>query len=159
MELSPQETSRVWWRGTIKGALKGLLIGAVIGAATALTLSGAGILFEPLIPVFSGFITMSGGFSMVPLAVSSGVSGMLANVFHSGDAAVNAYHQERHNAWQQQQDAKLNQLEGREQALEEHVSKQSTVTNGILARGARNTASFTEAETARQNAPTSPTIH
>ena len=185
MELDPQEKSRAWWGGTIKGAVKGLLVGLAIGAASALFLQFALIpmvsalglpsiahafgSFLTLTPHIAGSFTATGtvlgsAFSMVPLAIFSGVTGMVANIFGSGADAVHALEQQKSNERQRLQEAKILELTGREQALEQQLEQpadrpQSRAVQQILANGPRQATSFAEAEAARINAPSGPTIH
>jgi hypothetical protein len=166
MELTPQERSQVWWRGTIKGAVKGALIGIAAGVAAALLLEFALIpLFSELGPVFNAFLTMTPGvsgaaFSTIPLAIFSGVSGLFGAMFTAGDQAVAAYKEQKEHALQ---DMKLAQVEGREQMVEQVVSRAMAQPHNLQA-GLSNTPgtriSAAEAEISRlQNAPSSLSLH
>lgn len=159
MNLDPKEKSHAWWAGTLKGAIKGLLIGAAVGVVTAFALSGLIGAFPVLEPVFSAFITMEGGFSAVPLAIFSGVSAMLTNAFTGGNASVAALQAQKSELIHQE---KITALEGREQQLEQAITTgpKSVAVQSILARGGRDeAASFAEAETERQLAPSTRTLH
>ncbi len=180
MELTPQEKSRVWWSGTIKGAVKGLLVGLAIGAVSALVLQFALI---PLLPAlglpsiaeaFAGFLTLSpasaatwaGGvvplsaFSMIPLAIFSGVSAMIGNAFASGNQAVAAYQEEKTHLLQA---VKINQLEGREQMVEQTVARSFAPSHNLqagLSDTPRTSISAADAQISRlQNAPSSLSLH
>ena len=178
MELDPQEKSRAWWHGTWKGAAKGLLVGLAVGAATALMLHFVLIPVLPLIGLpsianaFAGFLTLSPGlvsgwaggvvptafFSTVPLAIFSGVSGMIGNMLSGGAAAVSALEQKKQLQWQQTQDGKIAQLESREPSVQTTLTlPRSRAVKSIIAQGPRQTVSFADTETAR--AIDAPTIH
>ncbi len=172
MKLDPKEASRVWWGGTIKGAVRGLLAGLVIGAASALLLQFALIPVLPAIgEAFASFLTLTPGlasgwaggvvpaasFSTIPLAIFSGVTGLIANAFASGKAAVNDYREQKLHQFQE---SKLRELEGREQMVEQVLTTSSPSVQALLEQGPRNHSSFVDAETQRaQNSPSSPSIH
>lgn len=176
MDVSPEKLSSVWWKGTLKGGVKGLLVGLLVGAAAAVTLQ---FVLIPLLPAiglpaiaeaFAGFLTLTpsaaagwaGGvvplasFSAIPLAIFSGVSGMLGNLLGSGSDAVNAYKQDVEH---RMNEARISQIESREIALEQSMPVTSRGLQRIIAAGPRHATSFRDAEEQRAQAPTSPTIH
>ena len=166
MELDAREKSHIWWKGTLKGAAKGLLVGLAVGAVSALLLQFA--IFPALIAiaptfgtglagVFSGFMSLHGAFSIAPLSVFSGISGLAGNLFSSGNLAV-AQHQQMLD--HQHNDNRVAALERRELALERAVTPSRSVRD-ILARGGRAQGSFQSAEDSRSaDAPDRlPTIH
>jgi hypothetical protein len=170
MEQEGQSRSAVWWAATLKGAVTGLATGLAIGVASALLLQFALIPLMPSIgAVFAGFLTLTpaaaaswGGvvplasFSVVPLAIFSGLSGMLGNMIGSGNRAIAAKEQEYAS---REHERKLHVLEGRTQLLEQEVAPSRAVQQ-ILARGGHTHAGFAVAEAARAEArPTSPTLH
>ncbi|MBX9727266.1 MAG: hypothetical protein K2X09_08370 [Rickettsiales bacterium] len=171
MDTSPEKLSNVWWKGTLKGGLKGLMVGLLVGAAAALTLQFVLIpLFPAIAEAFAGFLTLTpsaaagwaGGvvplasFSAIPLAIFSGVSGMLGNLLGSGNDAVNAYKQDVEH---RMNEMRISQIESREMALEQIIPSPSRSVQKIIAAGPRNTASFQSAEEQRAQTPTTPTIH
>ena len=160
MELTPQEKSRHWWKGTLIGAVKGLTIGLAVGAASALLLSMVLPSFPALQNVFQSFLTMGGEFSVIPLAVFSGVSGLISGVFTGGSSGITAYHQDRHNRMQMHQDQKLNELGGKVQKLEQAMPVNRTVQT-ILSKGNAKDQRFAETELENREDATSTdrTIH
>src|SRR5262249_46992440 len=139
MELDHETKRRVWWQGTIKGAVRGLFFGLIAGAATALILQFALIPLFPVIgPAFAGFLTLSPGvagaaFSPVPLAIFSGLSGMLGNALANGKIACNAYKQEVEHRMNEE---RIDAIEVREQALEQTITPSHAVRQA-LAKGPR----------------------
>ena len=176
MDISPEKLSNVWWKGTLKGGLKGLAVGLLVGAAAALTLQ---FVLIPLLPAiglpsiaeaFAGFLTLTpsaaagwaGGvvplasFSAIPLAIFSGVSGMLGNLLGSGNDAVNAYKQDVEH---RMNEMRISQIESREMALEHIMPLPSRSVQKIIAAGPRSATSFQNAEEQRAQTPTPPNIH
>ena len=94
MDLTPQEKSRAWWKGTLMGAAKGLAVGLAVGAASALLLELVLPSFPVIYNVFKSFLMMSPAagappvFSVVPLAIFSGVSGLIGGLFSGGSNNV-----------------------------------------------------------------------
>jgi hypothetical protein len=165
MELDPAVKSHVWWKGTIKGAVKGLLSGLVIGAASAILLQFVLIPMFPVIgPAFAGFLTLTpalvashtAAFSAIPLAIFSGLSGMIGAAIGSGRAAVAAYKQDTEH---KMNEAAIGELAQREQMLEAAVTQPSRSVQSILASGPRQRDSFSAAEEARSAEAATPTIH
>jgi hypothetical protein len=204
MDVSPETLSNVWWKGTLKGGVKGLLVGLLVGTAAAVTLQFALIPLLPAIGLpaiaeaFAGFLTLTpsaaagwaGGivplasFSAIPLAIFSGVSGMLGNLLGSGNDAVNAYKQDVEHRMNEE---RISRIESREIALEQSFTGASPAIKSIVNNGPRSRstyksdaqfpagtlvkdtfthvvqprdASFTQAEEAREaEATRGPTIH
>ena len=161
MKLDPAEKSRVWWHGALKGMLKGAAVGLVIGVGAALVIWGAAVAFPSLglASAFSGFLFNNAAgaalsVNLVPFAAFNIAFGMIGGLCSGGNAAVHAYHQQKHNL---RDEAKLVELDGRMQQLEQAIAPSRTVSE-IIARGPK--PSFAEAETARQeNALSAPTFH
>jgi hypothetical protein len=162
MDLDPTEKSRVWWSGTLKGATKGLLMGIAIGVGSALLLQFAilpalsSVGFSAVSQIFTGFLMPGGSFSPFSLAIFSGVSGLMGGLLGGGNAAVAAHHSQK---YQQFQEAKIHELEGREQLVEQAITKTPRIAQSILAGGQRNMDSFAEAELARQQNTTAQILH
>ena len=152
------------------------MVGLLVGAAAAITLQ---FVLIPLLPAiglpsiaeaFAGFLTLNpsavagwaGGivplasFSAIPLAIFSGVSGMLGNLLGSGNDAVNAYKQDVEH---RMNEARISQIESREMALEQTLISPARGIQKIIAAGPRTANSFRDAEEQRVQAPTTPTIH
>lgn len=146
MQLSQQETARVFWEGAKKGATRSIGYIAMLAGVAAAVMIG-----------FSLPITMLG----LGAAVLSGISTIFTVGMFSGQNALAQYHQQKHNAIYE---AKLARLEGRATALEHEESLEGPVhspkLSTILEEGAKAyDRSFAEREEERINAPTTHTLH
>ncbi len=157
-----QTLSKVWWRGTLNGAVKGLLVGAFVGLLASVVLQFAII---PLVTSvgygfavqgLSGFLAPGGSFFPLSMMLFSGASTMIGGFLNGGTTAL----KERNSQSRQQfQEAKIQELEGREQTLEQAITTRPNIAQTILAQGPRHQHSFVAAEEARATTHESPTLH
>lgn len=174
MNLSEQEKGRVWWGGALKGALKGIPQGLLIGIGAAALLAFVAI---PLLPGLAAgiapFLTFAGApafltvphaagaaFFPIPLMIFNTAITMAANAVTMGNAAVQAYHQQKHNSMYE---ARITALEQMVPTVSQDIDLQPQASRAMaeaLAKGPRNEQSFEEAEQQREAArPKDRTLH
>ncbi len=179
MELSPQERSRVWWRGALKSAVKGIPQGLLLGVLGFALLVGAIYGLAALFPVtalglassFGPFVFSTEAMTIISPPLGSGIAAALPALGWSmlnplPVIALNAVLTIAGNFisggkiavgdYQQQVDhaankERIGQLEARERALEEVVGmgRTSRIAQSIIARGQRTRTSFASAEESR----------
>lgn len=103
-----------------------------------------------------GIVTSFSNFSIAAIVALNGVLGAVGDFMSGGEIAVNAYKQDFEH---KQNETRLDRIESREMALEQHIGAPSRCMQKILAAGPRSATSFQNAEEQRAQAPTSPTIH
>lgn len=164
--MEKASSSAVWWRGAITGALKAVPLGLAIGLGAAALLAFVAIPLVPtLAPIVGSFLTFSGApalltipttamhFFPVPLLFFNTAITMAANFISGGDQAVAQERQQRDHS---RNEARIGQLEARTQELAP-APETSRAVQAILAQGPRS--SHMQAEQARSQAPSQPTLH
>lgn len=152
MEIDGRTKSQVWWGGAIKSALKGIPQGILLGIGGALLLWGLAVAFPALglFTVFEGFL-FAGTATNIALnpigfiALNTALT-IAGNFLLGGDQAVAEYKgkvDHLHN------EARISQLEGREQMVEQALGAQSQSVQRILAQGPRAQGSHVAAEEIR----------
>lgn len=127
MEFTAKERNAIYWGGAISGAIKGVPLGLITGFVAASLLAFVVLPLAPaLAPIFTSFLTTPGiglGFFPLPLMLFNTAITSAASFFTGGHQAVAQAMQDKQNAYL---DAKLMQVAGREQYLEQAVSQHMT---------------------------------